>query len=34
MVKGSLLMAAWNDSGFEISVIAFGIVFQMRMARG
>ena len=27
-------MAAWNDSGCLISVISFGIVFQMRMARG
>ena len=26
--------AAWNDSGWLISVISFGIVFQMRMARG
>ena len=33
-VKGSLFMAAWNDSGRLISVISFGIVFQMRMARG
>ena len=34
MVKGSLLMAALNDSGCLISVISFGIVFQMRMALG
>ena len=28
VVKGSLLMAAWNDSGCVISVISFGIVLQ------
>ena len=27
-------MAAWNECGCLISVISFGIVFQMRMARG
>ena len=27
-------MAAWNDSGCLISVISFGIVFHMWMARG
>ena len=33
MVKGSLPMAASNDFGYLISVISFGIVFPMRMAR-